>query len=109
MIQLSTATKLNRKGEEVDASLYLIHFDRYNLAIIEGKPTVDASGHKVRNVVGYYGDIKTALKRSINIAIKNDSDGAELSVMLQRIDDLTEHIDSLPDYPSMMQVLRGEL
>ena len=107
MIQLTTATKLNRKGEEVDASLYLIHFDKYNLAIIEGKPTIDTNGKTKRNVIGYYGDVKTALKRSINIAIKNQSDGVELTTMLQRIDDLTEHIDSLPDYPSMIQLMKG--
>lgn len=107
MIQLTSATKLNRKSEKVDSSLYLIHFDSRNLAIIEGKPTVDANGRKKQNVIGYYGDVKTALIKSIDIAIKNGSAMVELSEMLKRIDDLSEHIKELPDYPTMMQLLKG--
>ncbi len=107
MIQLTTATKLNRKGEEVDASLYLIHFNVNNLAIVEGKPTTDARGKKRTNVLGYYGDVKTALKRSINLSIKNGSEVVELSEVLKRIDDLENHIQELPDYPTMIQLLKG--
>jgi ribosomal protein S15P/S13E len=109
MIQLTQATKLNRKGEEVDASLYLIHFDSRNLAIVEGKPTTDSNGKKKQNVIGYYSGIKHALQKSIDIAIKNGSVMEELSEMLQRINDLTKHIEELPDYPTMIRLLKGEL
>jgi len=110
MIQLTTTTKLNRKGEEVDASLYLIHFDARNLAIIEGIPTIDASGKKKQNVLGYYGSVKHALLKSIDIAIKNGSDRAELSEILHTIDLLEKRIEELSDsLPTMMQLLKGKL
>ena len=109
MIRLTEATKINRKGETVDASLYLVHFDSRNLAIIEGAPTFDANGKKKQNVIAYYSGVKRALERCIDIAIKNGSAMVELSDMVQRIDDLQKHIDELPDTPSMMQLLRGEM
>ena len=107
MLRLTTQTKLNRQGEEVDASLYLIHFDSRNLAIIEGKPTFK-DGRKKQNVIGYYSGVKHALKKSIDIAIKSGAVMVELSEMVQRIDDLQKNISELPPYPSMMKLLRGE-
>lgn len=108
MVRLTNTTKLNRKGETVDASLYLVHFDSRNLALIDGAVTVDANGRKKQNVIGYYSGVKHALEKSIDIAVKNGSAMVELSELVKRIDDLSEHIKELPDYPTMMQLLRGE-
>ena len=108
MIQLTDEIKKNKLGQYIDASLYLVHFDSRNLAIVEGKPTVDSSGRKKQNVIGYYGSIKTALTKSIDLAIKNGGVMVELKEMLQRINELEKHIQELPDYPTMMKLLRGE-
>lgn len=111
MIRLTDATKTNKHGEVVDSSLYLVRFDSRNLAIIEGLPTQDSSGRSRQNVRGYYGSVRTALIKSIDIAIKDGGDGGGLLEMLERIDNLTQHIETAcaaHNLPSMMKLLRGE-
>ena len=108
MIQLTDAIKTNKLGNCIDASLYLVHFDSRNLAIVEGKPTVDSSGRKKQNVIGYYGSVKSALTKSINITLKHHGSTAELKEMLQRIDSLERRIEELyGDLPMMIKLLKG--
>ncbi len=110
MVRLTNTTKLNRNGETVDASLFLVHFDSRNLAIIEGEVTYDTQGRKKQNVIGYYGDVKNAFIKSIDIAIKHEDESRELSEVLKRINDLTEHIETVceaQNLPTMMQLLKG--
>ena len=107
MIQLTNELKTNKLGKYVDASLYLVHFDSRNL-VVEGKPTVDASGRKKQNVIGYYGSVKTALTKSIDIALKHQGCTTELSELLHRIDSLEKRIEELyGGLPSMIQLLNG--
>ena len=108
MIKITDALKTNKLGKYIDASLYLVHFDSRNLAIVEGKPTVDASGRKKQNVIGYYGSVKTALTKSIDLAIKNGGVMVEQNEMLQRIDSLEKRIEELyGDLPTIIQLLNG--
>ncbi len=106
MIQLTNQTKINKLGEEIDDSLFLIHFDSRNLAIVRGQRGANGR-YNNSQIQGYYGSIKSALTRSIDLAIKSGTQATELYEMLQRIDDLARHIEELPDYPTMMSLLRG--
>lgn len=108
MIQLTNELKTNKLGKYVDASLYLVHFDSRNLAIVEGKPTVDTSGRKKQNVIGYYSSVQTALIKSIDIALKPNGCTTELHELLQRIQSLEKRIEELyGDLPRMIQLLNG--
>ena len=108
MIQLTDEIKKNKLGQYIDASLYLIHFDSRNLAIVEGRPTVDTSGRKKQNVIGYYGSVKSALTKSMNIVLKHHGCTAELKEMLHRIDSLEKRIEELyGDLPMMIKLLKG--
>jgi len=110
MVRLTTNTRINKHGEEIDASLYLIRFDTRNLAIVEG--VRGDRGYVNGQVKGYYGSIKSALQKSIDIVIRDAGDVCELSNMVQAIDSLTERIEELctqQNYPNMMQLLRGEI
>ena len=93
MIRLTNETKKNKKGEDVDASLYLILFDSLNLAIVEGDP--EEVGKK--NALAYYSDVRLAFSRALDIAIKHSCETLELETILQRIGELDEAIKKLPD------------
>ncbi len=107
MIQLTNETRASNNGEIMDDSFYLIHFDSRNLAIVRGKRG-KSGRYSNSQTQGYYGSIKTALLRSIDIAVKGGTQCNQLSEMIQRIDDLAKHIEELPDYPTMMSLLRGD-
>jgi len=111
MMKLTNSTRTNKNGELVDNSIYLIHFDSRNLAIVRGKRNKDGR-YTASQVIGYYGSVRSALKASIDIAIKSEPELLKLKTVLHRIDDLEEHIEKLCDarnLPAMMQVLRGEV
>ncbi len=103
MVQLTNETRLNKSGETIDDSKYLVHVDRYNLGIVRGQRTSSRVGH---NVIGFYGDVSTALKA----AIKDRADGVALLETLQTIDDLTEHIEtSYKHHIHMSRIWQSEL
>jgi len=110
MIRLTNETRINQIGKKVDSSIYLIRYDERNLALIEGKPNkrTSKSEHKYKKIIGYYSDIKTALKKSIGIVIKHQGDIESLEDIIDRIEKLEKAIDNLPDYPSMIRLLKGE-
>ena len=85
MIQLTEKlTKLNKEGEEIDATIYLARLDSNNLVIKEGK-----------KVLNYFGDVRTALKVSLNYAIKVPSVALSLENMLSVIDGIDKNIKEL--------------
>lgn len=85
MIQLTKETKTVDKettkskiGDTIDYSLYLVRVDSNNLAL--------KRGDRIEN---YFGDVRTALKRSLNYAIK----GSETELTLNSILETVKHID----------------
>ena len=105
MIQLTTESRQNKNGEVVDTSLYLIRFDSRNLAIVRGNPEVSGKN----NVVGYYGSVKNALTKCIDIVIKNGSEPLSIETLLNRIIDMERRIEELySDIPTMISMVKGE-
>jgi hypothetical protein len=85
MIQITpTRQRTNKKGEEVDATIYLERLDSNNLVLKEGE-----------TVLNYFGDVRVALKRSLNYALKSSSVHLSLESMLQTIDGMDEKISLL--------------
>ena len=91
MIQLTNETrvvdkdnKVNKKGDVVDNSLYLVKVDNNNLALKRGDVTVN-----------YFGDVRVALKRSINYAIKGSSEALTLEMIAKKITSIHKAIDAL--------------
>ena len=85
MIQLTNETKTIdrdtknfKKGDSVDNSLYLVRIDSNNLAIKRGE-----------NIENYFGDVRVALTRSLNYALK----GSEVALSLESIMDTIRSID----------------
>ena len=84
MIRLTTEKRINKKGEEVDSSLYLVRLDANNLAIMrDGR------------YEGYYGCVQTAMKRALNISIKGSHEALTLEMILERIGELEEVANTL--------------
>jgi len=105
MIQLTNETSINKKGEIIDTSWYLVHLDNRNIGLVKAPKKPNGTYSKVF----YYGSVKSALKGAIDIVIKDSQQMEELSVMLQRIDNLEERIEQLyDDLPSMINLLRGD-
>ena len=91
MIQLTNETKVIKKkskhldiGDIVDNSLYLVRVDSNNLALKRGDV-----------VENYFGDVRTALKRSLNYAIKGSSVALSLESMMEIIASMDEAISGL--------------
>ena len=106
MIQLTDATSVNKKGETVDASWYLVHLDSRNLGLVRAPMKSNGAYSKTY----YYGSIKSALKGAIDIVIKDGQEMEELSELVQRIDSLEERIEELyGELPTMMKLLKGDL
>jgi len=85
MIQLTEKlTRLNKKGEEIDATIYLDRLDSNNLVIKEGE-----------KVLNYFGDVRTALRVSLNYAIKVPKVALSLENMLSVIDGIDKNIKEL--------------
>ena len=85
MIKLTTETKINQKtNEEVDNSLYLVRIDANNLALKRGDRTLN-----------YFGDVRTALIKSLNYAIKGSEVALSLEFILNAIHSLDKSIETL--------------
>ena len=84
MIQLTQATYTNKNGVDSDASLYLDRADVHNLVLKRGE-----------TVLAYFGDVRTALKRSLNYAIKGSTEALSLENILSMIEDMDKRIDGL--------------
>ena len=92
MIQLTNETKTITKnsknhnvGDIVDNSLYLIRVDSNNLALKRGD-----------NIENYFGDVRTALYRSLNYALKGSEESLTLEMikrMIQSMDDTIKRLD----------------
>jgi len=85
MIKLLEESGKNNKGETIDKSIYLIRLDTNNLAISRGK-----------TVINYFGDVRTALKRSLNYVVKGSTQEFTLEAILDTIRIMDKKIDSLP-------------
>ncbi len=73
-------TKNYNVGDKMDDSLYLVRVDANNLAI--------KRGDKIEN---YFGDVRTALYRSLNYALK----GSEVALSLESIRDVINGMDDV--------------
>lgn len=73
-----------KRGDKVDNSLYLVRVDSNNLALMRGK-----------TVENYFGDVRTALKRSLNYAIKGSSEALELETIVKMIASMDAAINTL--------------
>jgi len=80
MVQITpSTTRINKKGDEVDATIYLERLDSNNLVIKEGE-----------TILGYFGDARTALTKSLNYALKSSS----VHLTLENILDIVKSMDS---------------
>ena len=91
MIKLTDETRVVKKktmhhevGDVVDNSLYLVRIDDNNLALKRGN-----------TVENYFGCVRTALKRSLNYAIKGSSEALNIESMLKTINGIDEAINKL--------------
>ena len=81
MIQLTpTRARINKKGIEVDSTLYLERLDSNNLVLKEGD-----------TLLNYFGDARVALNRSLNYALKSSS----VHLSLEEILSTVKHMDSV--------------
>jgi len=106
MILLHKDTRKNKKGEIVDASIKLILFDKHNFAIVKGEP--GEKGYNTSSIIGFFGDFRTALKKSLDIVIKQAGDPLEISKILQRINELDERINKLESLSPQEYFIQGE-
>jgi len=91
MIKLSNETrtvKVKSKNQEigdiVDNSVYLVGLDSNNLALKQGD-----------NILNYFGDVQTALKRSLNYIIKGSSEELTLERINKQIEELHKAIEEM--------------
>ena len=91
MIKLTNETKTITKeskhlkiGDVVDNSLYLVRVDANNLALKRGD-----------NIENYFGDVRTALNRSLNYALKGSSVALSLESMMDIIKSMDKAIEGL--------------
>ena len=91
MIQLTNETKTITKksknhnvGDIVDNSLYLVRVDSNNLALKRGN-----------NIENYFGDVRTALYRSLNYALKGSEEALSLEFIIKTINGMDESIKRL--------------
>ena len=84
MIKLVDETRINKKGETVDNSLYLIGVDSNNLALARGDTHIN-----------YFRDVRTALTRSLNYAIKGSDTELSLEMIMSKIEELDTNIKEL--------------
>ena len=105
MVQLTKETTVNKNGETVDTSWYLVHIDKRNLGIVKAPIKTNGTYSKVF----YYGSVKSALKGAIDIVTKDGQQMEEMSELVHRIDSLEKRIEELyGSLPTMIQLLRGE-
>ncbi len=106
MIRLTESTGVNKKGETIDTSWYLVHLDSRNIGLV--KAPIKANG--TYSKVFYYGSVKSAMKGAIDIVIKDGQKMEELSEIVHKIDSLEQRIEDLyGDLPTMMKLLKGEI
>jgi len=85
MIQLTpTTTRTNKKDVEVDATIYLERLDSNNLVLKEGE-----------NILGYFGDARVALTRSLNYALKSSAVHLSLENILEIVKSMDATIKTL--------------
>ena len=91
MIKLSNETrtvKVKSKNQEigdiVDNSVYLVGLDSNNLALKQGD-----------NILNYFGDVQTALKRSINYIVKGSDKELTLERINKQIEELHKAIEEM--------------
>jgi len=84
MIKLVDETRVNKKGETVDNSLYLIGVDSNNLALARGETPIN-----------YFGDVRTALTRSLNYVIKGSEEELSLEMIMSKIEELDRNIQKV--------------
>jgi len=77
-------TRVNRKGEEVDATIYLERVDSNNLVMKEGT-----------TVLNYFGDVRVALKRALNYAVKGSPEALSLEGILDIVKTIDKNIEEL--------------
>ena len=92
MIKLTDETKIVTKasknykvGDVVDNSLYLVRVDSNNLALKRGD-----------TIENYFGDVRTALYRSLNYALKGSEEALTLEYIkktIQSMDDTIKRLD----------------
>ena len=91
MIQLTNETKIITKksknhnvGDIVDNSLYLIRVDSNNLELKRGD-----------NIEIYFGDVRQAIYRSLNYALKGSEEALTLEMIVGMIKGMDESIKRL--------------
>lgn len=84
MIKLTDETKLNKDGEVVDNSLYLIRENENNLALVRGTRTI-----------AHFGDVRTALTRALNYAVKGSTEELTLDFITRAVFGMDEVIRGL--------------
>ncbi len=108
MIQLTNKTRENKDGETVDDSIYIDKYDSRNMVITKFGPIDKKTGKPVKRVLGYYSNISTLLKHSVDFVIKDSLQAVELATMKDMIDNHIKKIDDIcKDMPTMFELMKG--
>ncbi len=81
---LKVKTKEHEIGDTIDNSVYLKAIDANNIALVRGT-----------SVLNYFGDVQTALKRSLNYIIKGSEKELTLLRMEKQIEELHKAIEGI--------------
>lgn len=81
MIRLTTETKVDKDGNEVDNSFYLDGVDSNNLCIKRGT-----------TIINYFGDVRTAFTRALNYCIKGSNEELTMQSIIDKVEELDNNI-----------------
>lgn len=80
---------------KITDELALIKFDDLNFAIVKGHEPKDKKRGYGNRVKGYFGNLQSALKASLNYAVLGSAEGVEIKNTLNAIETLNESIKTL--------------
>ena len=91
---------------KITDDLYLVKFDKLNLAIVKGaEPRHEKKGFGNR-VISYHGSVQGAFKSALNTQLKAGADVVQVTQILQTINELNEKIDGI-NLPSLREIMKG--
>ena len=81
---VTTKSKHHEIGDIVDNSVYLDSLDSNNVVLKRGD-----------YIMGYFGDVQTALKRSLNYIVKGSNEELTLERINKQIEELHKAIEGM--------------
>ena len=109
MIKITDKTRLDKEGETVDDSIYIDRYDSRNMILVKYGAINKKTGKPNRNILGYYSNINTLLKHSIDFIIKDGSEVVEIATMRDTINRIESKIDEIcKDMPTMFKLMENK-